>query len=755
MRARPTGFGQPARRRTIALAVMIPAILGVRRSTASGADWPGWRGPEQNGVSRETGFPDTWSKDAADGGNVVWKLPHGGRSTPIVLNGRVYVVHRAGSGTTERERILCLDAETGHVHWEHRFNLFLTDAPSNRVGWASPSGDAETGNVYVHGVQGTFLCIDRDGKVVWQRSLHEELGAISDSSGRTSDPIVDENLVIVSFVNASWGAQGAEKHRHVAFDKRTGQIVWWSEPEGSSRGLTSSTPVIAVVGGTRLLVDGNADGEVCAIKARTGERVWSFKLSDRGLNASVVAWKDRVFACHGASSPDSAEPGRIVCIDATGQGDVTRTHEKWRVDGIRAGLSSPLLVDGKLYVMDRTGKLASIDAETGNLLWRQSVGRGGMGSPVWVDGKIYTALGSSRFVVLKPVGSGVKLLSESTWTTEDGGVVELNGSPAVSNGRIYFTTCDELYCIGFKTWSGSQGTIPPLPVEAPSRVEDSPAYVQIVPAEVVLHPGQSAVLTAKLFDANGRFLRAAKAAWSAKGIHSTVSETGKLVIAPGSGFEVGTVEGRVDTLAGQARVRVVPTIPFKLDFEKLEDGSPPTGWVGAERTFAVTSIGDERALKKIPSGVASAHGEGFFGLPSWKNYTLQADVLGTEVRASLPSLTLVNSGYQLVLLGNEERLRLVSWLPQPRVEQARSFPWKPNVWYSMKLRCETTGEKSLARAKVWPRDEAEPTDWTIELEDPVPSPGGSPGIQAFSAGVTARSSGSDGYFDNIQVTSNE
>src|SRR5262249_27292955 len=106
-------------------------------------DWAHWRGPEQTGVSAEKGLPDSFNPE--DGTNVVWKAPYGGRSTPIVMHGRVFIINDSGKGKTEQERVMCFDAHTGKKLWEHRFNVFLTDIVSDRVGWTHPCGDPETG----------------------------------------------------------------------------------------------------------------------------------------------------------------------------------------------------------------------------------------------------------------------------------------------------------------------------------------------------------------------------------------------------------------------------------------------------------------------------------------------------------------------------------------------------------------------------------------------------------------------------------
>jgi outer membrane protein assembly factor BamB len=265
---------------------------------AVAGDWPGWRGPLSNGVSYESGLPDS-------AGPVLWRIPYGGRSTPVISNGRIHAINLAGQGVMEQERVLSVDLQTGKLHWEHRFNVFHTDIPNSRVGWASPAIDSETGNVYAHGVQGMFFCLSRDGRILWSRSLTETLGRISGYGGRTHTPIVDEDRVVISFLNSSFGSQARGGHRYLALDKLTGEILWWSEPGGKPLDTTYSTPVVSIVGGQRLLIAGNADGGIYAMQARTGKPVWGFQLSERGINSSVVAAGDRVYACHSEENHDS------------------------------------------------------------------------------------------------------------------------------------------------------------------------------------------------------------------------------------------------------------------------------------------------------------------------------------------------------------------------------------------------------------------------------------------------------------------
>jgi len=199
--------------RTITLML---AALGLGRATLA-ADWPSWRGPEQSGFLRADAPVTSWSQD---GHNLLWKIPIGGRSTPVYLNKRVYLIAPAGDGQTLGERVVCLDPDTGKTIWEHRFNVFHTDIVRDRLGWTSVVGDPETGNLYAHGTGGELFCFNKDGKLLWKHSLTEEYGRSSGYGGRLHTPIIDEDRVIISFtyILSTWGS-GKKKaaHRYLAF----------------------------------------------------------------------------------------------------------------------------------------------------------------------------------------------------------------------------------------------------------------------------------------------------------------------------------------------------------------------------------------------------------------------------------------------------------------------------------------------------------------------------------------------------------
>lgn len=734
------------------LALLLAAAAATTTLTA--AEWPGWRGPRQSAVSPETGLVSRWSPE---GENLVWRADLVGRSTPVVFDGRVCANGRAGEKIDMHEVVACFDAGTGRKLWQHRLDVYNTTVPFNRVGWASVVGDPETGNLYAHGVAGLLVAFDREGSVVWSRSLTEEFGFYSGFGGRTHTPAIDEDRLILSFANVGWGEQaGPPRTRTFAFDKRTGDVLWASTPGQSPFDLnTQTTPVVAVVGGRRLLIEGNGDGWIYALKARTGEKVWGFQLSKSGMNTTVAVDGSTVYASHSEENVDTPNMGRVVAIDATGSGDVTKTHERWRADELGAGFPSPLVHDGRLYVVDNSANLFALDAASGKQLWKHKLGTVGKSSPVWADGKLYATEVNGRFHVLAPKADGVEQLDmDEISLTDTAGTryAEIYGSPAVAYGRVYFATEAGLFCLGDKAkpFKVTPDRPAALAEEAPAAGA-APAVVQVVPAEVLVKPGEAVRFELRAFDARGRALGKVDAAeWTLEGLAGDLAN-GSFTPAAGRS-QAGKVVAKAAGPGGQAlsaaaRVRVVAPLPWSEDFEAIEPGKNPPWWIGAGSKFVVQEKDGGKVLAKPPVKVGLDRSDVYLGPATLTGYTIQADLLGSIKGRRRPDLGLINSGYTLDLMGAHQKVQLRSWASDLRVEKSTPFPWDPDVWYTMKLRVDQQGDRALVRGKVWRRGEPEPAEWTVTAEDPHPIRQGSPGLYGYSA--------ADLYYDNLKVTVNE
>ena len=162
----------------------------------------------------------------------------------MVFGNRLYLLTVVGGPADTQERLVALDAESGKVVWDRRFSIYLSDVPQHRSAWASPAVDPETGNIYVFTVGAQLFAISPDGKVLWDRSLPEDYGAVTTHGGRTTSPIVHGDKVILNTLLLAWGDLNRPGNRYMAFDKRTGQTVWVSSPQARHYDTNYSTPIV-------------------------------------------------------------------------------------------------------------------------------------------------------------------------------------------------------------------------------------------------------------------------------------------------------------------------------------------------------------------------------------------------------------------------------------------------------------------------------------------------------------------------------
>ncbi len=727
----------------------LAAVLGLF-SVSQADDWLHWRGPSHLGISSETGVVHKWKFDSD---KVLWKSEIGGRATPIVLNDRVYLNCRTKNDFNDpidkvncRQQVVCWDAKTGKELWKDVFNVFLTDIPAPRVGWASMCGDKETGNVYCYTVDGIFRCYNGEtGKVVWQHSMLEEYGAISGYGGRTQTPIISEDLVIVSTLAANWGEYKGPgpKQYYFAMDKRTGKLQWISGPGAAPVDTNQSIPFIAVFNGQRMLVGGNSNGSIYALNARTGKKIWEFKLSKRGLNATATTDGKYVYIAHGEDNIDNDKFGRVQCIDPTGTGDVTETHGKWRFDGLKAGFCGLTVKDGILYVISDTGNLNAFEAESGKKLWVHDLGTVGKGSPVWVEGYLHVAEVNGNIYTLKPTREGCETINHVELRATSGeGADEIYASPAISNGRVFWVTRDRTFCVGTK--DDAQKSKPfTLPKEADGGKEID--LVQLRPYEVVLREGDTAEYEIVGFNKLGQVVEKKKATIKIGGGLDVVSADGnKITVGNAKKDYAGTISAELGGKTATARVRVMPSAGhWKWTFDGFKGIAVPPTWIRAHIKMKPKDLAGNIVMRMGPGKGRPSHMT-WIGTPEMKHYTITSEVYMTEQQRRLASVGITNQRYNLVLDGNNGELQIRTWQPHLRMAKTIDFEADPEVWYKMKLVVDIKDGVGTIRGKVWEKGKDEPEKWTIEATDPHPNKNGAPGVYVYGL--------ADCYFDNIEVT---
>lgn len=705
-------------------------------SYAVAADWPDWRGLRRDGTSPEKNLPTKWSPT---GENLAWKAPYGGRSAPIVMSDRVYVMNTVGEGKTLRERVVCLNADTGKVVWEYAYNVFLSDVPPHRSSWASPAGDPETGYVYTFGVGGLLNAFDKNGKVVWSRSLAEEVGLVTTHGGRTVSPVVEGDLVIVSGITTGWGDLARAGHRFMAYDKRTGVPVWISSPGGRPFDTTYSPPVVADVEGTRMLLAGGGDGTVHAIKVWTGEPVWKYYMSKRGVNTGVALNGNLAIVTHSEENLDTNEMGLIAAVDARSKGDITKDQIKWSKVGFQGGFSSPIADGDRLYQVDNGANLVAFDINTGRTLWHQNLGTIQKASPVLADGKLYVGSENGRFFILRPGQEKVEILSEHQFEAPE----QIIASPAVSNGRVFLVTTEAIYCIGSKKIPTPN---PAVTVNRKAAPGAAVAFVQVIPAEVALKPGEKVQFKVLTYDAKGQLIGPGSGAqWSLDKVKGELGADS--FTAPNSPeAQGGNVVATVNGVKGVSRVRVLTPMPFQENFDSLAAGAVPPSWINTLGKFSGREVDGAKVLVKHADNAFTKRARAFIGPTNWSDYTVEADVRAIEKRRQLGDAGVVAQRYNLILFGNHQRLELQSWQPETQRTVSTPFQWKGDTWYRLKLKVEPVNGKIVAHGKAWAASDPEPEKWQVERIDEFPNTEGSPGIYADAPFEV--------FFDNVKVTPN-
>ena len=601
-------------RNTTAFFVVVGFAFALTTSTIQAEEnWSYWRGPNFTGASGEMNLPETWDPEGGEGSNLKWAQEIGSRSTPTIMDGKLYLLTTANPDDESKmgEKVVCLDADTGSTVWEHEFNVYLSDVPAERVGWSSVVCDPETGNVYALGVCGYFCCLDGEsGKLVWNfpryKSLHEEYGLLSTYGGRTNFPIIHEDNVIVSAVVIGWGDMAKPAHRFIAFDKRNGVPVWFSGTTPLPFDTTYSAPVLGVIDGELQMIFASGDGAVHGMQPRTGKLIWSYYVSGRGINTSPLVVDGKVYCGHSEENLDTTDMGAIFCIDPTADGDVnprtgakdiTKSGEVWRKTGFFVGRSSPIMFEDRLYAVDDRGTLHSFDPTDGEPLnpldgtpmkdldrkaKRQiqretSLGTMMRANLLIADGKIYANEVSRGAYIFKPTENGIEQLEKVRYQRGE----EAHGSPIAHNGRVYIPTTGNLYCIEKPDAVVRVEDLPGIGEETHSSGVGEPAQAQLVPCELLLRPGFKQGYHVRLYDDRGRYLRMALA----ENVDFEIDGPGSMdqygmykVGSDQKGHAAATITAEVDNLKAEARVRIVPSLPWSFDFD---DGEIPVTWIGA------------------------------------------------------------------------------------------------------------------------------------------------------------------------------
>jgi outer membrane protein assembly factor BamB len=312
------------------------------------ADWPQWRGPNRDAAWDETGILKTFP---ADGLKIRWRAPVGpGWSSPVVVQGRVYLTDMRLEKPKAWERIQCFKESTGKRLWSYASELVYPEwafIPEHGGGPAA-TPIVEDGKVYWFGRSGQVDCLDaRSGKVIWETHLDRkyEIGVLS----CRGSPLIEGNLLIL-FAGAKPGACV------MALDKQTGKEVW----KALNEPLSNSSPLIIVAGGKRQLIVWTGYS-VTSLNPATGETYWreAMVTSSNDSIPTPVIQNNRLLISGLMLELNANTP------TAKGLWPETTVASK----RILSNTSTPLLQGDYVYSAKSNGELVCLEAGTGKQVW--------------------------------------------------------------------------------------------------------------------------------------------------------------------------------------------------------------------------------------------------------------------------------------------------------------------------------------------------------------------------------------------------
>jgi outer membrane protein assembly factor BamB len=400
---------------------LLPTLATLLLTSAGrAADWPQFRGPDRDNVSKETGLLREWPKD---GPPLAWQAKGlgGGYSSVSVVGDRVYTLGNKG----DKSEVIALERDGGKVVWRGEVGR-----AGGNLG-CTPT--VEGGRVYALGQEGDVVCLDvKDGKRVWHRNLLKEFGGSIGTWQYCESPLVDGDKLIVT--------PGGKDATMVALDKKTGETVWKCPIPTRHTEAGYSSAVIATVGGVKQYVQLFNGGLVGV--STDGKVLWTYeKLGDNTANIPTpVVLKDEVLAVAGYG-----KGGALLKLKAKGKEvSAEEVYFKPELTNKHGGI---VVVGDYVYAdYDAEGLPFCAEVKTGKVLWKRKRRQGkgeGSASVTAADGRLYFHYDNGVAALVEASPEGYKEVGSFKLPKTDG---PSWAHPVVVGGRLYLREGDTLFC---------------------------------------------------------------------------------------------------------------------------------------------------------------------------------------------------------------------------------------------------------------------------------------------------------------------
>lgn len=401
--------------------------------------------------------------------------------------------------------VLCFDEKTGALLWqlttpklkagdvsdfEHVGNCSPPTVEGNRVYLVTNRCEViclDTGGL-ANGNDGTFKdeaqyiagpgepaarLLPNDADILWVYDMRDELGSFPNQMTSSSVLVMGDRLYVTTSNGRDWTGlhtPSPQTPALICLDKQTGKLLGQEKSGISARTFKCnwSSPSYGMVNGKGLVFFGGDDGFCYAFDPVPVDgvlkEVWRFDCNPpeyrtaadgtpikfggskgpNGILATPVFYENRVYVSIGQDPGQGEGAGAMVCIDAAGSGDITKSGQVWMTKMIGRSLSTPAIADGLVYTADLAGKVYCLDLATGREIWKHDSEGTVWGSPLLADGKIYIGTENATLWVLA-AGREKKVIADNTI----GG--SLLSSPVAANGILYIMTGKMLFATEAKT----------------------------------------------------------------------------------------------------------------------------------------------------------------------------------------------------------------------------------------------------------------------------------------------------------------
>ena len=420
--------------------------------SVSAANWPGWRGPDGNGLAREKNLPLHWSTNE----NVSWRasLPDRSSSTPVVWGGRVFVTQAIN--TQSRRTVLCFDRRTGQLLWQTGVTWTEKEPTNDENPPCTPSPVTDGQGVIAWFGSAGVYCYDLAGRELWRRDLGRQMH----QWGYASSLVLYKGLCFLNF-------GPGDRSFVIALDKKTGRTVWKYDvpviastvnqqelggPDPSTfKGTAAKLWEIAGSWATPLIVPAPGHDELVvalplrlmAFAPRTGEQLWHCDGPNIGAYSSPF---------HGEGFVGYSGCGfrnNLMVVRTGGRGDVTKTKRLWNqpLGNSQGHLGAGVIFQGHIYLVNTAGIAECFELKSGKTIWTERLTGSGASSASWSSpvlsgDRLYVPNRNADVFVLKAAPK-FDLLAINSISREP-----MSASLAVSDGDIFIRTDKNLWCIG-------------------------------------------------------------------------------------------------------------------------------------------------------------------------------------------------------------------------------------------------------------------------------------------------------------------